>query len=310
MLPVFGLIGVGYAVAWTRLLPGDSDQAMADFVFVIAIPLLIFRTVAIADFSGGSPWLLWVAYYVAFAIAWIAGTVVVRRLFSRDARAGVVAGISAAYANSLLLGIPLIIAAYGDEGAAALSLLIAINLPIMMAVSAILIERALVVDGLSGGANAALVARTVGRTMLQNPIILGIAAGIVWRLAGLPLGGPVGTVAARLADVAGTLALFSIGMTLRRYGISGNVRPALIIAAIKLVAMPAIVFALVATVIHLPPVWAKSLVVAAACPTGVNAWAVAARFRTGQALASNAITLTTAVAVVTVALWLRIVEWL
>lgn len=293
-----------------RVLPADSDQALADFVFLIAIPLLIFRTVATADFTGGSPWLLWLAYYVAFAAAWVAGTVIVRRLFGRDARAGVVAGVSAAYANSLLIGIPLIIAAYGDDGAATMSLLIALNLPIMMAVSGVLIERALVVDGLSAGVRTSATLRAVALTLMRNPIILGILAGIVWRVAGLPLGGPAGTVMNRLADVAGTLALFSVGMNLRKYGVSGNVRPALIIALIKLLAMPALVFALVATVVHLPPLWAKSLVIAAACPTGVNAWVVAARFRTGQALASNAITITTAAAVVTVAVWLQVVTLL
>ncbi len=310
VLPVFGLIGVGYAIAWLRVLPADSDKALADFCFLIAIPLLIFRTVAVADFSGGSPLFLWLAYYAAFAVAWIVGTVTVRRLFGRDARAGVVAGVSAAYANSLLLGIPLIIAAYGDEGAAALSLLIAVNLPIMMTISAVLIERALVVDGVSNSGNLWAAMRTAGLTLAKNPIIIGIVAGIVWRILGWPIGGPAGTVMNRLADVAATLALFTVGMNLRQYGVSGNVRPALVITAVKLVLMPAIVFGLVATVIHLPPVWAKALVIAAACPTGVNAWLVAARFRTGQALASNAITISTGVAVITVALWLHIVEWL
>ena len=87
-------------------------------------------------------------------------------------------------------------------------------------------------------------------------------------------------------------------------------RPALVIGVLKLIVMPAIVFALLATVIHLPPVWARALVIGAACPTGVNAWLAAARFRTGEAIASNVITLTTAGAVVTVALWLHVVEWL
>jgi predicted permease len=57
-------------------------------------------------------------------------------------------------------------------------------------------------------------------------------------------------------------------------------------------------------------VWAKAIVIAAACPTGVNAWLVASRFGTGQALASNSITLTTGLSVVTVAAWLTIVEWI
>jgi predicted permease len=308
VLPVFGLIGVGYGISVIRLLPENTDQALADFVFTIAIPLLIFRTVATADFSGGSAWRLWLAYYIAFALIWVAGTVVIRRLFGRDARAGLVAGVSAAYSNALLVGIPLIIAAYGEEGAAAISLLIAIHLPVLMTVSAILIERALVIDGVAeSAAHIGWVARGVARNLLLNPIVIGLFAGIAWRALSLPLGGPGGILIDRLADVAATLALFSVGMNLRKYGISGNLGPALALSFLKLVAMPAVVLLVVVYLIALPPVWAKAIVIAAACPTGVNAWLVASRFKTGQALASNSITLSTAIAVVTTSFWLHVV---
>lgn len=310
VVPVFGLIGIGYAVAWSRLLGEASGEALADFVFTVAIPVLIFRVVATADFSGGSPWLLWLAYYVGFTLAWIAGTVLVRRLFRRDARAGLVAGVSSSYGNALLIGIPLIITAYGAEGAAAISLLIAVHLPIMMTASAILIERALVKDGLSPDADAATIARSLVRNLVKNPIVLGLFAGILWRLTGLPIAGPAGSLVARIGDVAATLALFSVGMNLRTYGVSGHVMPAFVVGFVKLIAMPAVVLLVVAYLIDLPPVWAKAIVIAAACPTGVNAYLVASRFRTGQALASNSITLTTALAVITVSVWLHVVEWL
>jgi predicted permease len=310
VVPVFGLIGLGFAAAWSRLLNETTGEGLADFVFTVAIPILIFRVIATADFSGGAPWLMWIAYYVGFTLAWIAGAFVVRRVFGRDARAGLVAGVSAAYGNALLVGIPLIITAYGSEGAAAISLLIAIHLPVLMTASSILIERALVTDGLSPDADARTIARGIARGLIKNPIVLGLFAGILWRLTGQPIAGPAGDVVMRLGDVAATLALFSVGMNLRKYGISGNVRAALSVGVIKLVAMPAIVFLLVATVIPLPEVWAKAIVIAAACPTGVNAYLVATRFKTGQALASNAITLTTALAVITVTFWLHVVEWL
>ena len=310
VLPVFGLIGIGYAVAWLKVLPQGSDRALGDFCFVIAIPLLIFRIIATADFSGGSPVNLWLAYYVGFATVWTAGTLAVRRLFGRDARTGVVAGVSAAFPNTLLLALPLVITAYGDDGAAAIAVLVTVNLPVMMAVSAILNERALVVDGAATNTDPAAALRTAAVALVTNPIIIGIAAGIAWRFTGLPLTGAVGTVVNRLAGVAGTLALFTVGMNLRQYGLSGNIRPALIITALKLVVMPAIVFAVLATVVHLSPVWARALVITSACPTGVNAWLVASRFRTGEALASNVISISTAAAVVTVTLWLQIVEWL
>ena len=310
VLPVFGLIGIGYAISWLKLLPEGSDRALADFCFVVALPLLIFRILVTADFTGGSPLFVWLAYYAGFATVWVLGTFTVRQLFGRDARTGVVAGVSSAFPNVVLLAIPLVILAYGDEGAAALAVLLTINLPVMMTVSAILNERALVVDGVVTQTNPRAAFRAAAVAVVTNPIIIGIAVGIAWRLTGLPLGGPAGTVVNRLADVAGTVALFTVGMNLRQYGISGNLWPALIIAGLKLVVMPAIVFAMVATVIPLPPVWAKALVICAACPTGVNAWLVAARFRTGQGLASNVLTLGTAMSAVTVALWLHAVEWL
>jgi malonate transporter and related proteins len=310
VVPVFGLIGIGFGVAWSGILKTGTGEALSDFVFTIAIPLLIFRVVATADFSGGSPWLLWLAFFVGFALAWIAGTVLVRRLFGRDARAGLVAGVSSSYGNALLIGIPLIITAYGEEGAAAISLLIAVHLPVMMTVSAVLIERALVADGHSPDADAATIARSLVRNLVKNPIVIGLAAGIVWRLIGLPIAGPAGVVVNSVGDLAATLALIAVGMTLRNYGISGNVMPAFVVGFVKLVAMPAVVLVLVAWVVPLPPVWAKAIVIAAACPTGVNAWVVAARFGTGQALSSNAIALTTALSVVTVSVWLTIVEWI
>jgi predicted permease len=309
VVPVFGLIAIGYAVAWSGLLKDGAGEGISDFVFTIAIPVLIFRVVATADFSGGSPWLLWLAFYVGYVVAWLAGTVLVRRLFGRDARAGLVAGVSASYGNALLIGVPLIIAAYGHDGAAAITLLVAVHLPIMMTASAILIERALVADGLSPDADAASIARSLVRNLVKNPIIIGLFAGILWRLTGLPIAGPAGTVVGSLGDIAATLALVSVGMSLRNYGVSGHVLQALVVGAVKLAAMPAVVLAMVVFVVPLPPVWAKAIVIAAACPTGVNAYLVASRFGTGQALASNSITLTTGLAVVTVSVWLSVVEW-
>jgi predicted permease len=38
VLPVFGLIGIGYAVGLARLLPEGTSDALADFVFTIAVP--------------------------------------------------------------------------------------------------------------------------------------------------------------------------------------------------------------------------------------------------------------------------------
>lgn len=309
VLPVFGLIALGYATAWSGLLRRETGEALSDFVFVIAIPVLIFRTLAMASFDGASPWGLWLAYFAVFALMWVIGASTIRRLFRRDARAGVVAGISTAYGNTVLVGIPLSLAAYGEAGAVAMALIIAIHLPVMMTASAVLIVHAERRDGVAHAEpGARVIVRGLGLNLARNPLIIGLVLGALWHVLGVPLAGLPKTLVDRVADVAATLALFAMGMSLRNYGIRGHIRAGLVLAALKLLVMPALVLVAARYVVPMPLVWAKVAVVAAACPTGVNAYVVATRFRTGEALASNAITISTALAVLSMAFWLTVIE--
>ncbi|WP_292378872.1 AEC family transporter, partial [Mesorhizobium sp.] len=109
-----------------------------------------------------------------------------------------------------------------------------------------------------------------------------------------------------LADTAGPVALFAMGLSLRRFGISGNVRPALALPALKLFLMPALVL-LAVWLLGLPPLTAKVAVVVAALPSGINSYLIAVQFNTGQALASNQMTIATASAVLTTSFWLTVV---
>ena len=150
--------------------------------------------------------------------------------------------------------------------------------------------------------------RGLGLNLVRNPLMIALALGALWHLTGVPLGGLPRVMVDRIADVASTLALFAMGMSLRNYGIRGNVAAGLVLAVLKLFLMPALVLVTARYLIPLPPVWMKVAVIAAACPTGVNAYVVAGRFRTGEALASNAITISTAGAVLSMMLWLTVLE--
>ena len=150
---------------------------------------MIFRIVATADLSGISAWRLWLAFFAAFALSWAAGTFLIRRLFGRDARAGLVAGLAAGYGNTTLIGIPLALAAFGADGSVPMALIIAVQLPIMMTIVAALMVRAERQDGVGSGERRAGVARSIAKSLVENPIIVGMAAGVVWRLSGVPLSG-------------------------------------------------------------------------------------------------------------------------
>ena len=268
---VFALVGVGYFLAWRNVLREGAGEALGDFVVAVAIPALLFRTLSQADFGGIKPLALWSTYFISVALTWAVATLVIRRYFGRDARTGVVAGLSASFSNLLLLGLPVMFALFGRSGTETLSLILAIHLPIMMTASVILNERALVLDGQRE--HQASLTRTLRQLLLSlasNPLVFGILAGVIWRF--LPFEAPVfiSALIDRLADVAGTLALISLGLSLHRFGIARNVPQAATMTALKLLLMPTIA-TLVSLVIDLSPTQAHIVIVAAAMPTAARA---------------------------------------
>ena len=308
VLSIFGLIGIGYGAARSGLLGKDVGKGLADFVFTIAIPVLLFKTLASADFGVVAPWSIWAAYFAGAAVTWTLSHITIRRMFKRDARAGVVAGLSGSFANTVLIGIPLVQTAFGEAGLVSLLIVVAVHLPVMMLVSLVLFEWALRVDGVESGAvDRGAIWRRFVNNMARNPLVIAILAGVAWRLAGLPLTGVPAILTEALSRAAGPVALFAAGMGLASYGIARNVSQALVITVFKLVVMPAIVLA-TGWAIGLAPLAVAAATLAAACPTGVNPFLIAGRFGTGEAIASNVIAISTAAGAVSVGIWLVVLQ--
>lgn len=300
---VFGLVALGYVAALSGYLKAGSGTALAGFAVGIAMPMLLFRTMTRVDFHGAAPWSLWIVYFCAISVAWTVGHLVTTRIFGRDARTGVVGGVSCSFSNLVLLGIPFVFGVFGQQGVDILSLLIAVHLPVMMMASVTLFESFDRTDG--GSVSFMRVVSTFLRKVFANSLIIGIVAGLAWRMTGLELPGLGARLVDVLADVAGPIALFAMGAELSTYGVSGNLRASLSLSLTKLLLMPLVALAL-ALVFNLPPPTAKIAVIAASLPAGVNSYLIATQFGTGQALSSSQMTLSTALAVLTTAAWVMI----
>ncbi len=311
IVPIFSLIALGYAAARFGLLSEMVGDGLARFVFVIAVPVLLFRTLATMSFGSANPVLLWLSYFGGVAVAWTLGTLAVRRFLGADHRTGVIAGISSSFANTVFVAIPTLQRAYGDAGLEPLLIIISIHLPVMMIASTLLVERAAALDAQAGADLARppvpplQMARRMAVNLVTNPIVVGIVIGLVWRALGLPLEGSVDEVTRLLGGTAGGLALFSLGMSLTRYGLRGDLMAAGLIAALSLIVMPLCVW-LFAREAGLPPLWLKGAVITAAAPAGINAYLFATYFRAGEKLAATTILVSTVASVLTLSLWLKI----
>jgi len=311
VVPVFAMIALGYGVARSGYLSAPAGDGIADFVFKVAVPLLLFRSLSQPDPAVSSgilstlPFLL--SYFSGVAVAWIVAMVLVAKVFGRGLRASVIGGVAASFSNLVLLGIPLIERAFGAAGLQILFTLIAVHLITMMSTSTLLMEYAARHDGTTQSDFSPLkILRRVVTNLAVNPIVIGIVCGLVFRWTGLPMPDLAATTIEAVAQTTAPLALFALGMGLIKYAIAGNVVPAGLITGLSLVVQPFVVFALGTWVLELPLLTLQVAVLAAACPTGVNAYLFATYFGTAQGLATNAIVLALLGAVVTLPLWLAV----
>lgn len=305
---IFALIALGYASVATNYLKAEVSDSLTGFIYKVGVPLLLFKNTLNADFESGSIVQLWSVYFGSAACIWAISHITIQKAFGRDTRAGVVAGVTGAFSNCVLVGIPFITGVYGDEGMAILSKILTIHLPVMLAATIFQIEWASRRDGAADGAvNFLPLAQRFIRQLLSNPLVIGVLAGFTAKIIGFNPPSVANLLITNISATVGPIALFALGMAVRRYGIAGQITPAISLVFIKLMLMPAVVLS-IAILVGMPDFTTKVIVSIAGLPVGINAWVVAQQFGTGQRLAATSITIGTAAAIVSTSLWLLITE--
>ena len=302
VLPIFALIFIGWLLVRTGYLREALGEGLGEFVFRVAVPVLLFRTIAEADFAGESPLRIWIGYFAGVAFTWTVAHLVATLGFRRDRRIGVLAGVSSAFANTVFIGLPLVSRIVGEEGLVAISVLLSVHLPVMMIAGTILMERAERKDGTRAPQGFGTLLLGIGKSLVRNPLVIGLVAGALFHTGGVPLAGPVKVVVDQIAGAAAPAALISIGMALNKYKVGGNAGIALAMTSLKLVLLPGAVY-VACRLLGLSPEWTAAMVLCSSVPTGINAWLLANHFGVGHALASSTITMTTALGVFTVSFW-------
>ncbi len=299
IVPVFGLVGLGYATAKAGIFSDDAARGLSLFVFTIAIPALLFRSMATTDFPRPIAWDFLLSYYLAtFAV--YAATMVVARLALRlglDEQA--LLGFGGAFSNTVLLGIPVILRAMGEAATLPVFLLITFHALLLFPTVTLLVE----IGRGQGASGGRLLLNTVGQ-VTRNPILLGLLAGLAVQLSGWPLPVPIDRMADSLGQAALPCATFAMGASLARLRPAGDMPAALLMAGMKTVAHPLLVWILVTQIFSVPALWGQVAVLMAAMPCGVNVYLFAERYRAQISPAASAVVGSTALSVLTVTLLL------
>ncbi len=292
-LPVFAIIGCDYFARKIGLLGDASTEALNGFVYYFALPAVFLHSMATAPLDR--------IFDPGFVGAYLAGGLLVyavaigaaRFLFRESLAEGALAGLSAIFANTGYMGIPLFIAAFGPEGAFPVILATVAQTLTFFVVSILLIEFN-VRKSTDGSPIVDL-----AKSLVTNPFILAAAAGLALNLSGLGLPKSADIFLSLLGASAGPCALFALGLFLVGQSITRGLGEAIWLSVLKLVGHPAATLLFATLVFALPDRVVRDLVLMSALPAGALIFVVAQRHGVFVQRSLAVIILTTLLSLVT-----------
>ena len=288
ILPVFGTVFIAYLVTRFGLFPQSAVDGLSKFVFNFAIPPMMFHTMARQTLPDPIEWEFLISFFGAGYVIWFLGMLISLWWFRQDFAHASLAGMTGAFGNTVLLGIPLILTTYGEAGTLPVFLIIAFHSWQWFAVVTILVEG-------GRGQKGALLAIpwAIAKSLATNPILIGVLLGLAWNMFDLPLPKPVVDITQFLGRAALPCAVFAMGASLAAYRLGGAITEALVGSALKLVLFPALTYVLATHVFSMDPLWRNVAVIVAALPVGVNVYLFADRYNAGTQAAATSMLLST-----------------
>jgi len=302
ILPVFLVLGAGYAAVWAKVFTDEWVDGLMVFTQRFAIPCLLFSAISTLDLEQDFDWRLLFSFYAGATASFFAGMFGARRLFGRPWTDAVAIGFACMFSNTVLLGLPITERAYGPDALAGNFAIIALHAPFgyALGITAMEVARA-------GGAKlgSPAFAGQVLRAMVSNALIIGIALGLAVNLSGIALPGPVTDALDLMVRAALPAALFGLGGVLYRYRPEGDLRQIAWMLGAALVLHASVTWAF-GNVLGLSTDALRSAVVTAAMPPGVNAYIFANMYGVAKRVCASAVLMGTAMSLLTAWGWLAV----
>ena len=298
-VPVFLIMVLGYLL---RRRARMMDQRFADYlnavVFKAALPVQLFENLSTSDFHT-----IWDGGVVLFCFLVTLASILLLLALSyllRD-RSIQAEFVQAGYRGSqALLGSALMQNLYGGNGPLALVLIGAVPLYNVAAVALL----TLMVPG------GHLDRKTIGKTLrgiVTNPIILGIAAGLLWSLLQIPQPVIMQRAVESLSVTATPLGLLALGASIDMKKVMGCWRPTAVCTAFKLVIFAALFLPLAVALGYREEVLAVILIMLSS-PTTVSCFSMARSMGHDGTLSSGTVMLTTVLSAFTFTFWIYLLR--
>ena len=298
-VPVFLMMVLGLVFRKLGWIDDVFASKMNKFVFLVPLPALVFEDLATVDFSE-----VWDLKFVLFCFAATLISIGIAAAVSFLWRDKSIQGefIQASYRSSAaLLGIAFIQNIYGNAGLAPLMIIGSVPLYNVMAVIVLAffrperkrLDKELWKSTLKG--------------IVTNPIIIGIAAGILWSALKIPMPPILEKTVSNVGAVATPLGLMAMGATFDIRKAFAKVRPAAAAAVMKLVGFAA-VFLPLAVMLGFRREELVAILVMLGSATTVSCFVMAKNMGHEGVLTSSVVMLTTLFSAFTLTGWLYVLR--
>ena len=291
--PVFIIVALGYVAAQRRLIDEAGFRGLTAFTFNLAIPALLFAG-GTSGHGGGTT--AAVVFMLACLAVYGLGLLIGRGVLRQNLGNAALFALNAAYGNAVMMGIPLIAAAFGQAGLSILLTILALHSMVLLSLGTVVAEI--------GRHRDAPLMRLVRSTLvgiLRNPVVMAVMAGLAWSTLALPVPGVVRHTLEMLGAAAPPIALFCLGGSLAGYRLRSALQEVLWAVPLKLVVLPLLVW-LGCRLAGLPALETGVAVTVAAMPTGANAFLLARRYALGAAASGATVLVSTMLSLLTLAL--------
>ena len=298
-VPIFLLMILGFLLKKLGVIDDAFASKMNKFVFLIPLPVLLFEDLSTVDFAQ-----VWNMKFVLFCFGVTLVCIILAALVSFLWHDKSIQGefIQASYRSSAaLLGIAFIQNIYGNAGMAPLMIIGSVPLYNIMAVVVLSFFKP----------DRKKLDKEVWKTTLKgivtNPIILGIAAGLLWSALRLPMPSILEKTVSDIGAVATPLGLMAMGASFDLKKAFGKVKPAAVASVMKLVLFAAFFLPLA--------VWMGfrreelvAILVMLSSATTVSCYVMARNMGHEGVLTSSVVMLTTLFSAFTMTGWLYILK--
>jgi len=300
-MPVFVLMVLGWILKEIKWIDEGFASKLNSFVFKVSLPVLVFEDLAVIDFSeawnGKFVLFCFLATVVSILIAWA-----LSHLLKNKSERGEF--IQATYRSSAaILGLAFIQNIYGSSGMGPLMIIGSVPIYNIFAV----VVLSLFSPNNQGKKLSGEVIRKTLLGIVKNPIIIGIAAGLVWSALKIPMPAILESVVKKVGGTATPLGLIAMGACFDWRKAVSSGRGAVLASIVKLIGF-GIIFVPIALALGFHNQELVAILVMLCSATTVSCYVMAKNMGHEGSLTSATVMITTLLAAFTLTTWLFVLR--